>query len=65
MLQVNEDYISRNREKSIDVDLVRLDEAEADEMWSYVGKKSNQVWLWWILDHAYRQEGRPPQAAFA
>ena len=51
MLQVNEDYISRNREQDIGVDLVRLDEAEADEMWSYVAKKSNQVWLWWVLDH--------------
>jgi len=33
------------------VDLVRLDEAEADEMWSFVSNKENQVWLWWILDH--------------
>lgn len=20
-------------------------------MWSFVGKKSNQCWLWWVLDH--------------
>jgi IS1 family transposase len=35
----------------IDVDIVLVLEAEADEMWSYAGKKSNQIWLWWILDH--------------
>ncbi len=28
------------------------DEAELDEQWSYVGKKSNQRWLWYAVDHA-------------
>jgi insertion element IS1 protein InsB len=23
-----------------------IEEAELDEMWSYVGKKANQRWLW-------------------
>jgi IS1 family transposase len=27
-------------------------EAELDEQWSYVGKKSNQRWLWYTVDHA-------------
>jgi len=27
-------------------------EAELDEMWSYVGKKDNQRWLWHAIDHA-------------
>ena len=27
------------------------DEAEMDEQWSYVGKKSNQRWLWYAVDH--------------
>ena len=27
-------------------------EAEIDEQWSYVGKKSNQRWLWYAVDHA-------------
>jgi insertion element IS1 protein InsB len=30
----------------------RVDEAELDEMWSYVGNKSNQRWLWHAIDHA-------------
>jgi len=51
ILQVNEDFIRRNRVEGFEVDLVRLDEAEADEMWSFYGSKENQVWLWWILDH--------------
>jgi insertion element IS1 protein InsB len=25
--------------------------AELDEMWSYVGKKANQRWLWHAIDH--------------
>ena len=28
-----------------------MEEAEADEMWSYVGNKDNQVWLWHAIDH--------------
>lgn len=27
------------------------EEAEADEMWSYVGRKSAPRWLWQALDH--------------
>jgi insertion element IS1 protein InsB len=30
---------------------VRVEEAEADEMWSFVGKKGNQRWLWHAIDH--------------
>lgn len=22
-----------------------------DEMWSYIGNKKNQYWLWWAIDH--------------
>ena len=28
------------------VDIARAGEAEMDEMWSFVGKKGNQRWLW-------------------
>ena len=28
------------------------EEAELDEQWSFVGKKSNQRWLWLAVDHA-------------
>ncbi len=29
----------------------QLDEAELDEMWSFVRIKSNQRWLWHAIDH--------------
>jgi insertion element IS1 protein InsB len=28
------------------------EEAELDEQWSFVGNKSNQLWLWYAVDHA-------------
>jgi insertion element IS1 protein InsB len=32
--------------------VIRLaDEAEVDELWSYVGKKREQRWLWHAIDH--------------
>ena len=32
--------------------VVRLaDEAEVDEMWSFVGRKKEQRWLWHAMDH--------------
>ena len=27
-------------------------EAEADEQWSFVGKKSHQRWIWYAVEHA-------------
>ena len=33
------------------VKIIKVDEAEADEMWSFVGKKKNQRWLWHAIDH--------------
>jgi len=33
------------------VDIEQAGEAEVDEMWSFVGKKGNQRWLWHALDH--------------
>ena len=35
----------------IQVVVNRCDEAELDEMWSFVGDKSNQRWLWHAIDH--------------
>ena len=29
----------------------RCEEAELDEMWSFVGRKANQRWLWHAIDH--------------
>ena len=32
--------------------IIRLaEEAEVDELWSYVGKKRDQRWLWHAIDH--------------
>ena len=35
----------------VDVMIRRADEAEVDEMWSYVGKKHAPRWLWHAIDH--------------
>ena len=32
-----------------------VEEAELDEMWSYVGKKERQRWLWVAIDHKTRK----------
>jgi insertion element IS1 protein InsB len=35
----------------LDVVLYRVDDAEVDEMWSYVGRKQEPRWLWHAIDH--------------
>jgi insertion element IS1 protein InsB len=35
----------------VEVVIRRTDEAEVDEMWSFVGKKQNQRWLWHAINH--------------
>jgi len=37
-----------------DIDMVKVD-CEADELWSFVGRKSNKKWLWLALDRNSRQ----------
>jgi insertion element IS1 protein InsB len=34
------------------VTLQRVDGVEVDEMWSFVGRKNQQRWLWHAIDHA-------------
>ena len=42
-----------NTDVALEVRLERVcDEAELDEQWSFVRKKSNQRWLWHAVDHA-------------
>jgi insertion element IS1 protein InsB len=36
----------------VTVAIERAGEAEMDEMWSFVGKKKDQRWLWHAIDHA-------------
>ena len=35
----------------VTVNIERAGEAEMDDMWSFVGKKGNQRWLWHAIDH--------------
>ena len=50
MSQVN--YAALELAKSSDaVELVCYVDAEMDEMWSYVQKKSEPRWLWYAIDH--------------
>ncbi|HJW29785.1 MAG TPA: IS1 family transposase [Saprospiraceae bacterium] len=41
---------SLNPQKAI-VKIQRVNEAELDEMWSYVGSKDDPRWLWHAVDH--------------
>ena len=35
----------------VEVVMRRADEAEVDEMWSFVGRKKEPRWLWHAIDH--------------
>jgi insertion element IS1 protein InsB len=35
--------------------VIQRHETEADEMWSFVGKKTNKQWLWLAMDAKTRQ----------
>lgn len=48
---INIDYIERNKEDIIGIVLVRVEAVEMDEQWSFVHDKSQQYWLWWVIDH--------------
>jgi insertion element IS1 protein InsB len=47
---VNHPLIERLSPSHVEVVLERVEEAEVDEMWSFVGKKKPR-WLWHALDH--------------
>lgn len=49
----NYDYLNecQNQNRVLSVDFALAEEAEMDEMWSFVGDKSHQCWLWWAIDH--------------
>ena len=52
--QVNEEYIQEHQIKAVDIvssEQLNVEEAEMDEMWSFVHDKSQQYWLWWAIDH--------------
>ena len=52
-MQVNPLFFSTSPKEPLEVRLEKVcEEAEIDEQGSFVGKKSNQRWLWHPVDHA-------------
>ena len=57
---MNQAFLDTHSSDEVVVDIVKIDEnqsfeeniteVEMDEMWSYVGKKANQRWLWHAID---------------
>ena len=48
---MNHPLLKALRPRHVEVVLQRVDEAEVDEMWSFVGTKKRPRWLWHALDH--------------
>jgi insertion element IS1 protein InsB len=48
---VNTSLLHRLTPSDVDIMIRRIDEADVDEMWSFVGKKQEQRWLWHAIDH--------------
>jgi insertion element IS1 protein InsB len=48
---VNKAVLDTLNNADTDVLLARVQAAEIDEMWSFVGKKKSPRWLWHALDH--------------
>ena len=44
-------YIESHRKSHIEIEFIPVEEAEMDEMWSFVHDKAHQCWLWWAIDH--------------
>ena len=49
--QVNERLLKSVDPRQVDIILRQVEAAEMDEMWSFVGSKSQQRWLWHAIDH--------------
>ena len=48
---MNKPLLEQLNTDAIEVVIHRVEAAEIDEMWSYVGKKKAPRWLWRALDH--------------
>ena len=48
---MNKPLLEQLNTDAIEVVIHRVEAAEIDEMWSYVGKKKAPRWLWHALDH--------------
>jgi hypothetical protein len=49
--QVNERLLKRLDPAQLDVIIRQVEDAEMDAMWSFVGSKRQQRWLWHAIDH--------------
>jgi len=52
---VNTPLVKALHTSDVAVSINRVDAAEVDEMWSYVGKKQDPRWLWHAIDHQTRK----------
>ena len=59
--QVNERLLKSFDPAQLDIILRQVEAAEMDEMWSFVGSKSQPRWLWHAIEHHTGQ----PNAAFS
>ena len=48
---INHKVLEQYKRIPPEVRVHKIEEAEADEMWSFVGKKKNQRWLWHAIDY--------------
>ena len=48
---MNQSLLDTLHPDEVDVMIRRVDEAEVDEMWSYVEKKTAPRWLWHAIAH--------------
>lgn len=48
---MNQPLLNALHPDEVDVVIQRVEDAEVDEMWSYVGKKREPRWLWHAIDH--------------
>ena len=48
---MNENFLQGTNSTQMNVSLGRVEEAEMDEMWSFVKSKQQQRWLWHAIDH--------------
>jgi len=48
---VNEKLLHTLEPAPGDIILRQVEQVEMDEMWSFVGSKSQQRWLWHAIDH--------------
>ena len=51
MQYVNEELLKSLNPVDVEVSIKKVDDAELDEMWSFVKEKDQQRWLWHAIDH--------------